>query len=138
MVEAGRMKQVPDASPRAEVEHPAGIQFTRPLAPEPKPEKRTTRKKARKADKVVKAEAMIGEGKPAEAAPKVKAKRPKARKAKEGRPHDELGVITIVESGVYEIDVLKLLDDSPIIIEKDGTYLIHLPSLLETKEKGKK
>jgi predicted nucleic acid-binding Zn-ribbon protein len=38
-------------------------------------------------------------------------------------------VITIVEPGVYEIDLEQLMDRSPIIILKDGTYLLHLPSL---------
>jgi len=38
-------------------------------------------------------------------------------------------VIRIVESGVYEIDLESLLRKSPIVIQKDGTYLIYLPSL---------
>jgi len=38
-------------------------------------------------------------------------------------------VITIVEPGVYEINLEQLMDRSPIIILKDGTYLLHLPSL---------
>lgn len=40
-------------------------------------------------------------------------------------------VVNIVESGVYEIDVHSLLEESPIIVRRDGTYLIHLPSLFE-------
>jgi len=40
-------------------------------------------------------------------------------------------VINVVEPGVYEIDVKGLLEDNPIIIQNDGTYLIHLPSLLK-------
>ncbi len=43
----------------------------------------------------------------------------------------DVDVINIVEQGVYEIDVEKLLDDSPIIIQKDGSYLLHLPSLFK-------
>jgi predicted nucleic acid-binding Zn-ribbon protein len=119
MVDAGKMRPIPDASPRTGEEPPEGITFTRPIAPEPaKPKK--AMKKAKKA--------LVTEGKA-----DLKPKRPKKRK--KARKKDDLGVITIVESGVYEIDVGKLLDDSPIIIEKDGTYLIHLPSLLEAKAK---
>ncbi|MDI6708001.1 MAG: Zn-ribbon containing protein [Candidatus Thermoplasmatota archaeon] len=40
-------------------------------------------------------------------------------------------VVNILESGVYEIDVESLLERSPVIVRKDGTYLIHLPSLFE-------
>ncbi len=40
-------------------------------------------------------------------------------------------VISIVEPGVYEIDLEALLDSSPIIVQKDGTYLIYLPSLFK-------
>lgn len=117
MEEAGRMKPVPDASPRKE--GPEGITFTRPIAPEPEPKKaKKPRKKVKKAE---------GPGK--------KAKRPKRKAKAQKAVKDDIGVITIVESGVYEIDVMKLLDDSPIIIERDGTYLIHLPSLLESKGK---
>jgi len=52
-------------------------------------------------------------------------------------PKDDINVIRIIEKGVYEINVEKLLDDSPIIIEKDGSYLIHLPSLLESRKTRK-
>lgn len=38
-------------------------------------------------------------------------------------------VVNIVESGVYEIDVESLLEKSPVIVRRDGTYLVHLPSL---------
>lgn len=40
-------------------------------------------------------------------------------------------VVNILESGVYEIDVESLLEESPVIVKRDGTYLIHLPSLFE-------
>ncbi|MCD6383642.1 MAG: hypothetical protein J7L88_04200, partial [Thermoplasmata archaeon] len=62
--------------------------------------------------------------------PKVKRAR-RARRKKEKTPD----VVTIVEQGVYEIDVKKLLEKSPIIVQKDGSYLIHLPSLFEMEEK---
>lgn len=44
-------------------------------------------------------------------------------------------VITVVEKGVYEINLKSLLENSPIIIQKDGSYLIHLPSLFENMKK---
>ena len=55
------------------------------------------------------------------------------------RKEKEVDVINIVEQGVYEIDIERLLDDNPIVIQKDGSYLIHLPSLFkEGREKAKK
>ncbi|MCI0497129.1 MAG: hypothetical protein L0Z54_02410 [Thermoplasmata archaeon] len=35
----------------------------------------------------------------------------------------------MLESGVYEIDIESLLRKNPIVIQKEGTYLIYLPSL---------
>lgn len=46
--------------------------------------------------------------------------------------------IRIQTPGQYEIDVKRLLEDSPIVIHRDGTYLIHLPSLFESAAKSKK
>lgn len=46
--------------------------------------------------------------------------------------------IRIKTPGRYEIDVKRLLEDSPIVIQRDGTYLIHLPSLFESANKSKK
>lgn len=65
-----------------------------------------------------------------EAKPKIevkKGKKGKGRKKLEREKKPE--VITIVEPGVYEIDLEQLMDNSPLIILKDGTYLLHLPSL---------
>lgn len=45
--------------------------------------------------------------------------------------------LNIVEPGQYEIDVERLMDDSPVIVERDGSYLIHLPSVF-AKPGGKK
>lgn len=39
--------------------------------------------------------------------------------------------VRISNPGQYEIDVRRLLEKSPIVIQKDGTYLIHLASLFE-------
>jgi predicted nucleic acid-binding Zn-ribbon protein len=85
---------------------------------------------------------------PEEATKKEKAKKPKAkaRKAPKGKrragkrkKEKQVNVINIIEQGVYEIDVKRLLEDNPIVIQKDGSYLIHLPSLFkEGREKSKK
>ena len=69
--------------------------------------------------------------KPTEEQPRVTRARPRDKK--------QVDVINIVEQGVYEIDVQRLLEDNPIVIQKDGSYLIHLPSLFkEGREKSKK
>ena len=68
---------------------------------------------------------------------KIKRKRiPKHVKRKGYYPE----VITVREPGVYNISLNKLLKCFPIIINRDGTYLVHLPSVFESfaKEKGKK
>lgn len=48
----------------------------------------------------------------------------------EGRPE----VVTVAEEGSYEIDVEGLMGDSPIIVQNDGKYLVHLPSLFQSKK----
>ena len=47
-------------------------------------------------------------------------------------------VIHVVESGVYEINIDKLMEDSPIIINRDGSYMVYLPSIFRKKRKGKR
>lgn len=49
-----------------------------------------------------------------------------------------IGTVNVLEQGVYEIDIERLLRDDPIIIEDDGTYLIHLPSLLKEGNQSRK
>ncbi len=66
-----------------------------------------------------------------------KAKARRVRGVKRKRREKTPDVVTIVERGVYEIDVKKLLERSPIIVQKDGTYLIHLPSLFGVMEEEK-
>jgi len=46
--------------------------------------------------------------------------------------------IDIERPGKYKIDVKGLLEDEPIIIQKDGSYTIHLPSLFRMIDKEKK
>lgn len=42
--------------------------------------------------------------------------------------------VEIPDSGQYEIDVRRLLERSPIVVQKDGSYTIHLPSLFEASD----
>jgi predicted nucleic acid-binding Zn-ribbon protein len=70
--------------------------------------------------------------------PKPKSEKPRKRR-KRGKGEKQVNVINIVEQGVYEIDVKRLLEDNPIVIQKDGSYLIHLPSLFkEGRDKARK
>ena len=43
--------------------------------------------------------------------------------------------INIEKPGKYVIDIKGLLEDEPIIIQKDGTYTIHLPSIFKILDK---
>jgi predicted nucleic acid-binding Zn-ribbon protein len=43
--------------------------------------------------------------------------------------------INIEKPGKYVIDIKGLLEEEPIIIQKDGTYTIHLPSIFKMLEK---
>lgn len=84
----------------------------------------------RKVKTVKKKEAKVPEKK--EKQVKVKKAKPEVKTEEEKAPE----VVNIVESGIYEIDVESLLEDSPVIVRRDGTYLVHLPSLFgKIKEK---
>ncbi len=55
--------------------------------------------------------------------------KPKSKgEEKETKPE----TVEIIESGVYSIDVKDLMEHAPIIVQKDGSYLIHLPSAFES------
>jgi predicted nucleic acid-binding Zn-ribbon protein len=45
--------------------------------------------------------------------------------------------IKIEKPGKYNIDVKGLLEEEPIIIQKDGSYTIHLPSIFKMIDKEK-
>jgi len=45
--------------------------------------------------------------------------------------------IDIEKSGKYKIDLKGLLEEEPIIIQKDGSYIIHLPSVFRMIDKDK-
>jgi predicted nucleic acid-binding Zn-ribbon protein len=46
--------------------------------------------------------------------------------------------IGVEQPGKYHIDLKGLLEKEPIVIQKDGTYTIHLPSLFKMREEKKK
>lgn len=46
--------------------------------------------------------------------------------------------IGIEKPGKYKIDIKGLLEEQPIVIQKDGSYTIHLPSVFKMINKEKK
>jgi predicted nucleic acid-binding Zn-ribbon protein len=46
--------------------------------------------------------------------------------------------IGVEQPGKYNIDLKGLLEKEPIVIQKDGSYTIHLPSLFKMREEKKK
>ena len=44
--------------------------------------------------------------------------------------------IDIVKPGRYKIDLKGLLEEEPIVIQKDGSYTIHLPSIFKMIKKN--
>lgn len=64
---------------------------------------------------------------------KLKLKRKPGKRKRPIRPE----VIAMKEPGVYDIYLSKLLKGFPIIINRDGTYLVHLPSIFESIDKDK-
>jgi len=46
--------------------------------------------------------------------------------------------IGVEQPGKYNIDLKGLLEKEPIVIQKDGTYTIHLPSLFKMHEEKEK
>ena len=66
-----------------------------------------------------------------------KAIKPEATKtgAMESEEEGPVETISIPQPGSYEVDVKSLLDKSPIIVQKDGTYLVHLPTVFEMGKK---
>jgi len=67
---------------------------------------------------------------------KVKLKRKSKPGKKKGKPRPE--IITVPEPGVYDIQLEKLMAGFPIIINRDGTYLVHLPSVFHSMGKRRK
>ena len=52
--------------------------------------------------------------------------------------HDRPETIDIQPPGHYNINIKGLLEHEPIIIQKDGSYQIHLPSVFQKYEKKRK
>ncbi len=78
----------------------------------------------------------VGTGEEREVKEEETKRRPKKRKLRVStREKESASVVNIVEKGVYEINLKALLENSPIIIQKDGSYLIHLPSLFSKSPK---
>lgn len=46
--------------------------------------------------------------------------------------------VAVRDGGVYELDVKRLLEKNPIVVHKDGTYSLHLPSLMESLDRRKR
>jgi uncharacterized protein len=56
----------------------------------------------------------------------------------ESKKNDSPETIDIEKPGKYNIDIKGLLEEEPIIIQKDGSYTIHLPSIFKMIDKEKK
>jgi predicted nucleic acid-binding Zn-ribbon protein len=56
----------------------------------------------------------------------------------ESEKNDTPETIDIEKPGKYNIDIKGLLEEEPIIIQKDGSYTIHLPSIFKMINKEKK
>ena len=56
----------------------------------------------------------------------------------ETKKSDTPGTIDVEAPGKYKIDLKGLLEEEPIIIQKDGSYTIHLPSVFKMLDKEKK
>jgi predicted nucleic acid-binding Zn-ribbon protein len=56
----------------------------------------------------------------------------------ETKKEDTPETIDIEKPGKYRIDIKGLLEEEPIIIQKDGSYTIHLPSIFKMIDKAKK
>ena len=56
----------------------------------------------------------------------------------ENKRFDTPGTIDVEAPGKYKIDLKGLLEEEPIIIQKDGSYTIHLPSVFKMLDKEKK
>jgi predicted nucleic acid-binding Zn-ribbon protein len=54
---------------------------------------------------------------------------------KQEAPDPKPDTVHIRKPGEYEIDIKGLLEKNPIVVHKDGAYLIHLPSLFDQGKK---
>jgi len=49
-------------------------------------------------------------------------------------PEERPSTLNISGPGEYEIDVERLMEDSPVIVERDGSFMIHLPSVFDNHD----
>lgn len=49
----------------------------------------------------------------------------------DGEARKRPSTLNIEQPGQYEIDVERLMEDSPVIVERDGSFVIHLPSVFD-------
>ena len=56
----------------------------------------------------------------------------------ESKKTDKPETIDIESPGKYNIDIKGLLEEEPIIIQKDGSYILHLPSIFKMINKKEK
>ena len=50
---------------------------------------------------------------------------------------DRIESISVKDLGEYDINIKKLLQEESVIVQKDGSYLIHLPSVFKEARKKK-
>ena len=56
---------------------------------------------------------------------------------KNGQEEKRIESISVKDVGDYEINIQKLLQEESVIIQKNGSYLIHLPSVFDEYRKKK-
>ena len=44
-------------------------------------------------------------------------------------------VVVVREPGKYDIDVQQLMENAPVVVRRDGVYVVHLPSVFAAKPK---
>lgn len=111
------------------------IQFEKKIVKSIEDLKFPEEKKSKKVKAVPKSKVEKVKEKPVKAKKTIQKKKAEPKKT-ETKKEKRVAVIKISEDGVYDIDVEKLLEDSPMIVQKDGSYMVHLPSVF--KKAGKK
>jgi len=81
--------------------------------------------------KTVQATLQAGPADAAPAAPAPFAPDPAPERLAPVRPE----TLRITQPGTYELDIERLVERAPIIVEKDGVYMVHLPSVFDTLPK---
>jgi predicted nucleic acid-binding Zn-ribbon protein len=137
--EPGDAKTALETKPEPEHKHPSVKDILKELRGKAElgleiPEPKKVREKGAGEKKPAKGKAKTGKG----VKGKVKKIRKPGRKPIKKRGSPEPEIITVKEPGVYDIQLNKLMKGFPIIINRDGTYLLHLPSVFESIGKERK